>query len=195
MAYLDDIHTTTESLRGLEAVAEVTTDFANATDGGVNAGKSFFYATNADAPGTLTVQSNRVLRKTSFDVLGTICTVGKGAPPASQRFEAAKNIARRARNLPIPMDQKEGYVAASATAKALYGVSVRQPAGTWKACELRPRRGCGPAATTSSTSCGRLGGRCATRRWSRRGIEDGINGGATRDLLEKGLHHRLCSEL
>ncbi|KAJ9440902.1 hypothetical protein DIPPA_26321 [Diplonema papillatum] len=62
-------------------------------------------------------------------------TVGKGAPPPSRRiqtrFEAAKNIARRARSLPIPMDQKEGYVAASATAKALYGVSVWQPAGTY----------------------------------------------------------------
>ncbi|KAJ9441979.1 hypothetical protein DIPPA_13869, partial [Diplonema papillatum] len=127
MAYLDDIHAMSESLRGLKAVAEVTTDFANATDGGVNTGKSFFYATNADAPGTLTVQGNKVLRKTSFDVLGAMFTVGKGAPPPSRRiqtrFEAAKNIARRARSLPIPMDQKEGYVAASATAKALYGVS------------------------------------------------------------------------
>ncbi|KAJ9462177.1 hypothetical protein DIPPA_05567 [Diplonema papillatum] len=135
MAYLDDIHAMSESLRGLKAVAEVTTDFANATDGGVNAGKSFFYATNADAPGTLTVQGNKVLRKTSFDVLGAMFTVGKGAPPPSRRiqtrFEAAKNIARRARSLPIPMDQKEGYVAASATAKALYGVSVWQPAGTY----------------------------------------------------------------
>ncbi|KAJ9448202.1 hypothetical protein DIPPA_03915 [Diplonema papillatum] len=50
MAYVDEIHAMAESLKGLKAVAEVTTDFANATDGGVNAGKSFFYATNADAP-------------------------------------------------------------------------------------------------------------------------------------------------
>ncbi|KAJ9444613.1 hypothetical protein DIPPA_07690 [Diplonema papillatum] len=87
MAYLDDIHAMSESLRGLKAVAEVTTDFANATDGGVNAGKSFLYATNADAPGTLTVQGNKVLRKTSFDVLGAMFTVGKGAPPPSRRIQ------------------------------------------------------------------------------------------------------------
>ncbi|KAJ9462594.1 hypothetical protein DIPPA_09432 [Diplonema papillatum] len=126
MAYLDDIHAMSESLRGLKAVAEVTTDF----DGGVNAGKSFFYATNADAPGTLTVQGNKegTGRRREWTVVQNV---------ADERGEAAG-------------------------ARHNFQHELREAGRTMRYKEV------------------------VKTRASLLGIEDGIDGGATRDLLEKG---------
>ncbi|KAJ9460382.1 hypothetical protein DIPPA_02799 [Diplonema papillatum] len=191
MAYLDDIHAMSESLRGLKAVAEVTTDFANATDGGVNAGKSFFYATNADAPGTLT---------------GRATMVKSHLAPLVVAIRAARQARRdRPPSAPeAPGRSKEGSV--FLLEQAITDIGWTWPRfdilqeGTGRRREWTVVQNVEPLTKEERQRTARHNFQHELREASRTmrykdvvktrasplGIEDGIDGGATRDLLEKG---------
>ncbi|KAJ9456581.1 Ribonuclease HI [Diplonema papillatum] len=121
----------TSDKKQFKAATQTTTRFANAADLGVGAAKSYWYTTCESRERAVKVQGKTIERQQAFDVLGTMLSVSQGSPKPSKRIkgrhEKAQAIARRARHLPVPMEERERYVAAAATTKALYGTAVWQP--------------------------------------------------------------------